>query len=276
MTAEHVLKNTSATLSMTFSSAPDAGVTVTITDAAGAAVVTDEATTVAGSTASYLLDPQAEVASLTAVWTGDFGGVEQSVSSAVEIVGGHLFTIAQARAFDDQALNNDTLYPDSLIRETRAGIAEMFATECGVSFVPMYGRETLSGERRRDLWLSNGHVNRILSANVDTVALTPTELADVQTYPYGRMFWSRSWAWGHRNIVVEYEHGYQTVPYEIHRAALVLARYTLVATNLSDRTISLSNELGTVRLSVPGHNYPTGIPVVDAALGRYSQVDIAL
>jgi len=42
-------------------------------------------------------------------------------------------------------------------------------------------------------------------------------------------------------------------------------------TNEDQRTLSMTNEMGTTsRFSVPGLKYPTGIPKVDAMLGRYS------
>jgi hypothetical protein len=75
-------------------------------------------------------------------------------------------------------------------------------------------------------------------------------------------------------VVVAYEYGWPTPPADVSRAAMILARYELVSSDISDRMVSFSNDLGEVRLSVPGNKYPTGIPIVDATLARYDETDL--
>ncbi len=277
-TADHILRSTQATIGITFTAGDATGaVTYTVTDADGVSVQTGTATNEApAGYYTFTLAPQATVKTLTIVWSGTWGGADQSITTSAEIVGAHLFTVAELRAFDDAALTNPTTFTDATIREARAGIADFFEQVTGVSFIPRYARTILDGDGTGSAWLPHRQVRAILgastgSASTALTALTAAELLEVGTYEYGLLERNASWTTGHRNLVVSYEHGYQAVPWEIHRAALIYARNVLVAVDMSDRTLSMTNELGTIRLSIPGQKYPTGIPVVDAALSRYTQ-----
>jgi hypothetical protein len=270
-TADHILKNTRAVLDITFSAgAADGAVTVTVTNASGTVVSSGSASQVSGGEYTFALNPQPAVADLTVTWAGSWGGVAQSIQSKAEIVGAYLFTLAQARSFDKAALANTTLYSDSLIREARAGITDFFEEVCGVSFVPRYGRDVVDGNSGTDIWLTRPRVNSVLAATVDAVAIS--DLSAVVVYDYGMAYRPSSWtAVNRRGVIVEYEHGYTQPPYDIHLAALTYLRYLLVASELSDRTVMFTNELGTIRNAVAGRNYPTGIPSVDAALIRHDE-----
>lgn len=278
MAASQILKNTVATLEVTFSVGnADAAVTVTITRADGTTLVSGGATTAQGAGRyTYALAPQAELDSLTATWTGTFGGTAQSVQTFAEILGGYLFAIADLRAFGDQAITA-AKYPDADVRETRNRITDMFEQVCGCSFVPRYARDTVDGTGTELIRLFHGRVSRVISATVDGTALTVPELALVAVRPSGVLFRkSGVWTWGYggRNVVVAYEHGWPTAPPDISRAALTLARYELVSNDISDRMVAFSSDLGDVRLSVPGTKYPTGIPIVDATLSRYTEPEM--
>jgi hypothetical protein len=274
MTVDHVLRHTRAVVSVTFSAGnADGAVTVTVVDAGGRSVATGNATSVGAGSYTFAIDPQPEVAELSITWAGSWGGSAQSIASQVEIVGGYLFTLAQARAYDAE-LANTTKHPDAEIRERRAGITDFFEQFCGISFVPRYARDVLDGDC--DLWLTHWPVTKLLAASIDGVALTGGELAVATVYPHGRLYRSAGW-WttNPRQAVVEYEHGMAAVPWDIHQAALVYLRYTLTPSNLSERTMSVSNELGTVRLAVANEKYPTSIPAVDAALLNHKQTAVS-
>lgn len=271
-TADQILRNTQATLEITFTAGDATGaVTYTVTDANGTSVATGTATneTEAGRY-TFILAPQTAVKTLTIAWTGTWSGAVQSITTYAEIVGGHLFTLAEARAYDKAVLTSTTTYPDAAIRETRAGITDLFEQVTGVSFIPRYGRTTLDGSGY-ELWLPHRQIRTLLSGSVDAVALTAPQIAEIELYEYGRLYWTGGWAsTTRRNVTVAYEHGYQAVPWDIHLAALTFLRYVLVSSDISDRTISFTNELGSFRQAVPGTKYPTGIPMVDAALSRYT------
>jgi hypothetical protein len=274
---DEILVNTAATLSVDFSAgAADGSVTVTVTRDDGTVLV-NAATAVHGAAGSYsyALAPVSEIDQLTIRWAGSWGGVAQSVTTYAEVVGGLLFTLAELRDFGDGKLASSSEYPDSLLIAKRADVTGLFEQVCAVSFIPRYAKDTLEGRNRRVLRLAHRRPNRLLTVTVNGTALSSNERAQLDLYPDGRIDHPAYWPANlpRRNVVVAYEHGYKIAPARIKTAALTLARYELISTDLSDRTVSLSTDLGAVRLSVPGEKYPTGIPVVDAALIRFSEAE---
>jgi hypothetical protein len=277
-----VLRNTQATLSVVFSAGnADGTVTATITRADGSTLSTGNAThdTSGGAPAgryTYVLPPQAQVASLTITWAGTFGGIAQSLTFPVEVVGAHLFTVAEARAFGDRALANSTVYPDDLIIDARERITDWFAVICSVSFTPRFRRVLLDGSGTCTMWLPNTKVSRVFTLTQDGLALdiaTANALdlsADVYVYPTGRLERRSAWRYDFQNVIAEYEHGHAAPPDDISRAGMMLARYDLTTNQLADRFLSFQNDLGVIRQSVPGWKFPTGIPIVDSVLARYS------
>jgi hypothetical protein len=272
-----VLKNTQATLSVTFSSgAADGAVTTTIVNAAGTAVTSGTATHGTGGVYTFVLPPQTDVAALTVTWTGTFGGVVQSLQFAVDVVGALLFTIADLRAFgppNDLPLADTAKYPDQTLADSRARITDLFRRCCGVSFIPRYDHWSFDSYYQQKLYLPARRVSKLLSVTIGGVAQDVTQLV---LYPNGQdahntTFFGYWPGWQRNSIVVEYEHGYQQPPPEISRIAMQLARYELTASQLADRFISMSNEFGVVRQAQPSSKNPTGIPVIDATLCRYDQ-----
>ncbi len=281
MAASQILKNTVATLEVTFSVGnADGAVTVTILRADGSTLVAGGATTQTGGAGRYVysLAAQSELDSLTATWTGTFGGAAQSVQTFAEVVGGYLFPLADLRAFGDKVLANATTYPDADLRAARERITDMFQDICGVSFIPRYEREVIDGTGSTRLWLKRKRVSRIIAASANGTAITGADLTALKPYPTGRVERPVVWPWPSlsslQNVTVAYEHGWPSPPADIARVGMVMARYDLVSSDISDRMISFDNDLGSVRLSVPGRNFPTGIPIVDATLARYDETDL--
>jgi hypothetical protein len=276
-----VLKNTQATLSVTFSAgAADAAVTTLITNPSGATVSTGTATHGAGGVYTYVLPPQADVASLTVKWTGAFGGVTQSLQFYVDIVGAVLFTIADARAFGKTTdLANATTYPDQMIADARARVTDLFRRYCGVSFIPRYDHWQFDGRFQEALYIPNAkRVSKLLSVTINGVALSAPDLALCVLQPSGILYRSASYygfwsSWQRNSIDVEYEHGWQQPPPQISRAALVTVWAELTTSQLADRFMSMQNEFGITRQSTPdwGAGRPTGILSVDSVLNAYCQ-----
>lgn len=267
---DHILRKTSALLSQSFSAGDaDGDVTIEILRANGDVLVA-ETPSVHNGTGVYqhTLDGVDEVERLTIIWSGLWGGDQQVIQTEADVVGAHLFTVAQARAYDKGALSNPTTYPDSAIREERDAIADFFEEVCGQSFIQRYGVEVLDGGGYADALRLSRHPNKILRATADGSVVTVSGISVSSTR---RLVRDAGWPSGYSNIVVEYEYGMTAVPARIHQAALMLARYDLVARDISDRTISISNELGAVRLAVPTFDYPTGLPFVDAVLSQYER-----
>jgi hypothetical protein len=279
---QRILKNTSATLKRTFTvdgtaTDADGDVTVTITDAAGTEVVAETNSTSVGSGVyTYLLAPQSNPSRLTATWSGSWSGVSQTVTDTVLVVGGHLFTEVEARAFHDAAMSSASTYSDAAIAEARDRITDTFSEVTGVAFVPTYEYETLEGTGGRVLYARWPRISDVLSASIGGTAQTASDLVAMRVpsngiYHKGRL-WPLPTTSDPRNVTVGYVHGWTTVPGQIKRAALTVLRYELVDSNIGDRTVSLTDEIGTIRVAQPGFRGAAyGIPAVDATLERYSE-----
>lgn len=274
----HILTNTQAELEIVFDAGyADAAVDIAIVDAHGRQVVASTPATKDDATDgryTYELAPQADVASLTATWSGMWGGVEQSIETTVEVVASQLFALNALRSFDDKALGSDSQYPDDELAAKRDEITDFFEQVCNVSFVRRYARDVVAGEWRYHTYLLQRRPQKILAISVNGVALSDDEIAAITLYDSGKVMRSTPWPWNPvspNNVVVEYEHGWKVPPAKIVEAAKILARYELVTNDIGDRTLSINTELGQVRLSVPGQNFPTGIPIVDAALAQYDE-----
>ena len=101
-----ILRGTGARPRITFyanglASDLDSGVpTVTITRPDGTTIASGTVTKVAATTGIYefTLAPLAQVTVLTVTWAGPIGGVTETLTTTIEVVGGLLFTVNQFRA----------------------------------------------------------------------------------------------------------------------------------------------------------------------------------
>ena len=277
MSLERVLRNTSANLSATFE--VDGVPTDPSPDAATVEIIRDNGTTLVAETAAtpggvgkftYTLTPThtAQLDILTVRWQATLNGAEQTITSTVEIVGGFLFNLAQIRAAP-YALNA-TDYPNDLVVDARTLAEQRIEDACGVAFVPRYRRETLSGPGGPVLLVGAPRLRTIRTATVDGTALTSTELAEVTYSAAGTAYWRNKWLEGANNVVVAYEHGHDSVPGPVSRAALLLAKHYLTETPFDARHTSVSTEDGTFTLATPGlRGSVTGLPEVDQVISEY-------
>jgi hypothetical protein len=207
----------------------------------------------------------------TATWTFTFDSFVQTVQTVVEVVGGFLFTIADARA--NPALTNTTTYPTASIVAMRTTVEDALEHACSRAFVPRYTRETFSGTGTTTVVLSRPDVRSIRSVTVAGTAYTAGDLANVAFSPSGELYSPLGWTVGASNIVVGYEHGMPYTPPEVSRAAITLAKMWLVGQRnpIDDRAITFNTtDGGTYSLAVPGRNGSVfGQPDVDAVIGRY-------
>lgn len=297
----------SALLSVTFydgDTVADPGtVTVTITRDDGTALLTGASTSGTGAAARTRTLTGAETASLdllTAVWSGTVNATAVSITTRYDVVGDHLFSLAEARAFDGGKLADTDAYLDADIQAARERIATWFEQICGVAFFRRYRRVDLDGpgvaplrwDDRRvaidgdedgALLLPDRRVATIRSAAVRArggqtwTALTADELAACALDPDGGLLYREalgSWPAGRRNIRVAYEHGHDRVPEPIAFAALKVLVNQIIPSSLSDRTIQTSTQFGTIQLATPNpsiYGRWFGLPVVDAILAEFSE-----
>jgi hypothetical protein len=188
-----------------------------------------------------------------------------------------LFTSAEARAFDKGQLADATAYPDGAITAKAAGIAARFRRICGVAFETVSETVTLDGVRGSGpLILPRAEVTAVTAAATRDGAtwtnLTVDQLAAL-TLDGWRVDWPGGyWPYRERSVRLTITHGFATVPDEIRRAGLIVAINELVPTNISERTLSFSNQDGqTYRYATPGMNRHSwyGLPWVDEVLEEY-------
>lgn len=274
---QRIARGNSATLTHTFyvdgvatNPTPDAA-TVTITGDDGTAIVTAQSATDTGTgTASYTLTPAqtATLDILTVSWTATFGSQSQTFTDYVEIVGGFLFSVAEARAL--APLSSTTSYPIARIVDVRTVVEEAIEDACGVAFVPRYKRELLSGTQTRSLIVEQPRVRSVRVVKRDGVALVAGDLATISVDDAGILDYPGGWIWGAGNYDVAYEHGYTYPPGRIKQAALTLARSWLVDGPMDERTTAFTTPDGTFTLSTAGMRGAVfGIPEVDAAVNAY-------
>lgn len=260
-----VLRSNPATITATFvdtaGALVDPGVTsVVVTNLAGVEVASGNATGTGAAARTYTLTvaDTATLDTLAVAFDPATAGLA-TITERVEVVGALLFTEAEARAFDGGAMTNPTTYPDAVIQEARARITDQFETICGVSFVPRYRLDVVSGSGFVNMALPRMKVTSIRSVEYRSsgaatwTAYDATDLADLYIEDYGWVLRETRglFTLGRRNLRIGYEHGFTTPPYDIKRAALMTLRYELVDSNYSDRTISVSNEFGSTQLWTP-------------------------
>lgn len=277
---DQILRNTGAQLSNTFyvngaAQDADGAVTVVATSADGTELANEQADDDVASDGKYewTMPPQADLTRLTMKWTGTFSGTQVTATTYAEIVGGFLFTLAEARAFKT-SLANEVKYPNSTIIDVREEIAQLFENFCRVSFIPRYRRDVLDGDGKRAIYLPRREVRTIQSLTEDGTALT--DGTDYYSYENGRLArWNATWSnLTPKNVVVDYEHGFEIPPGPIVRCALIVLEDLIVGSDIFNRAVSQTDEAGTIRLSYAddARNRPTGIPWVDARLNEYLDV----
>lgn len=267
-------------------------VTVAVTDANGDAVASGGAVLAGAGEYTFALPAQADLSSLTVAWSATIGGADVVETGQVEIVGGHLFSLAEGRA-SDQVLADSTKYTTAQMAAARVEVEVECERICQRAFVPRYRRVVLDGTGTRDLLLPDGGDDLVAGillrgvhlpvrsatvaprAGQASVALTAPQLAALAVTRDGllRRTDGNTWTEGLSNVVLEYEYGSDAPPEDLKRAALVRfrSRLNIHRTGIPDRAVSYSAaEGGTYRLSMPGAA-STGIPDVDAVYARYSR-----
>jgi hypothetical protein len=272
MDLERILKDTNATVGQQFyedGAATDPGaVTVTVTAADGTVIATDAATGGSGTSArTYTLTAVTHTAALDRLTLSWESATKGTLTGTVEIVGGFLFSIAEFRALGT-AYANTTNYPTATLQDMRTTVEQALEDACSVAFVPRYERETVNGTYSNLLPVKWAKVRAIRDVTVDDVTGTITDYVALRE---GMLYGTAYWARGYGNVTVGYEHGHDTPPMRIKRAALILAKRWITPGAADDRAINVSNETGTYALfqaGVRGHMFD--VPEVQAAVDQYN------
>jgi hypothetical protein len=276
---ERVVRNRSFTLYKTFyvdgaAADPTGTPTVTVTRLSDGSVVTTGAVTNEAAAGTWSVTVAATVNTLldtlTVDWSGVVNGTAQEYLDTVEVAGGTLFTLAEARAF---GITTGTAV-DADVMDMRTTVEQEIEKACGCAFVPRYALETLNGSGSSSILL-RPLISRVRSATVDGSAFSAGDLTGLSLGLTGTVYSaSRTWSCGSSNVVVGYEHGYGDTPHGIKRAALILAKDWLGGRNspIDERATTFGADNGiSYSLAVAGRNGShVGIPEVDATIDRYS------
>jgi len=295
-----VLTNQNSTITLTAYSdgtQTDQGTfTIGIVDANGDTVVSagTAVTDNDDGTYEYVLSAQTEPNVLTATWT-ESGG-QPIYTTTIEVVGSHLFNEAQVRAFDAKSngtapLSSASEYTDTFLAEERDRVEDLLEAWTERSWVRRYCRAEFAGNGSRlviardgDARTSTGEplhrpgrhtdVVSVISASVNGTAITAS---NVKVDPTNGAFyrtdgsWSAATSSNPRNVVIEYTYGLGYPVDGVDQVAMMLMIDRLVPSAISDRAVSFTDELGTLRFETPGRfgNVST-IPEVNAWVKSHS------
>lgn len=204
-------------------------------------------------------------------WTVVQGGASQKLYTSYEVVGGFICSIQEIREVDPK-FADEIKYTNEKVVKARLRAQEVLERECGVAFRPKGRRMMLHGKGEALLLVQDLLVLRVVSASIGGTAFTSDEIADVAPHEWGGLERNTAgiWARGVDNVKVHYEYGFVHAPEPIRAACAELAASYLFKSGLSDRTVSVSSDEGTMRLAQAGVDGPTGIPMVDAVIEQFS------
>lgn len=222
--------------------------------------------TVTGTSCSFTLPGQDLVDSLTLDWNGTVGGEPVTVRDHIEIVGGFLFNLGDAR--HQLGLDANT-YPTSLLAAKRTEIEQEFEKICHQAFVPRFSRRSLTGRDTPRLGTPDMMLRGVRAATVAGTVLDAPALAAITVSDHGILTREAGWSGA---VTVEYEHGRDYPPSEISTAGILRLQSRLGMVNSAIPTSAISftvAEGGVYRLSTPSKQR-TGQPAVDGVLERYT------
>lgn len=257
------------------------GIAATPTGSVAVTVLNPDGTTLTTGTATagdglgvYTYTPSTAVTDVLGAWTIRFvytiSGVQYRTDVPYTVYGGHLFEIADLRAYVPE-LASSADYPASEIRSARDAATDRIERAAQVAFSTRAVTVVLDGTGTTGLLLPYTQISSVNAVEIDGDPVA--DLTDLSVYPDGRLIWADGtvWSQGLENVVIDLEHGYETIPEPVKRATMLLAMEYLVPSALPARAMSQSTDLGEFRISlanVDAGRY-TGIPEVDAVVAEF-------
>lgn len=279
MDLTRVLQSTATVLSHTFRVGEDptdssTTPTVTVKRLDGTAVTSGNATHGATGVYTFTLPAQANLDTFTVDWAGTVAGLATTARDFVEVCGGFLFELSDARSAPPP-LSADT-YPTAMLADKRTVVERECETICRQGFVPRFMRAALSGQGTAFLptpaWFRP--LRKVRAVIIAGVAMSPADVAAIGlaagmlVRPGGAI-----WPAGFGNILVEWEYGLDFPPPDLADVNILRLRSLLTPTNTKVPFNALSftaQDGGTYRLSTPNRDR-TGVPQVDAVYERYGR-----
>lgn len=186
----------------------------------------------------------------------------------VEVTGGPLFTVLQARNSDDY-LRDSSAFPAGEIIDYRVTVEQEFERITGRSFV----------QRVRDIsFVADDSGEHLIllpdSQEIVSASINGEEVADLTGWSVSRLGRIAHAAADGDEVRMRIRYGFATPPHDIARVGMIRLRHLLAAesSGIPDRATTWQPEDGgTFRLATPGQGkWKTGIPEVDSALAGYT------
>jgi hypothetical protein len=242
-------------------------VTVTLSDWQGAVIASSPATD--GGSGNWTVSfPAQPLGNYTAAW--DTGS--QVDSDSLEVVGGFLFSVPQARKSDDY-LADQVAFPASEIIEYREVVENEFEKITGRSFTTRIAERTFTGvsgaqdfialipdaQSLEAVWVNGLEVTDLTGWTVNRLGVVSAP--DLAVYDGDA-------------VTVRVRYGFANPPRDVARAGMIRLRSLLASedSGIPDRATTWQpQEGGTFRLATAGQGkWRTGIPEVDSTLRDYA------
>lgn len=203
----------------------------------------------------------------TVLW---FDGEEQLAADNLEVVGGHLLSLADVRAGDSEFADPQR-FPPARLRNARAYVEDEFDLITGRSFIRRVGAAVSHADGSGYMLTGFRDSPKLLSVSVDgedvdASAYTADESGVIEGPALDDDTGSA--------VAVTVEYGFVSVPEDVRRVAGIRVRSVVSQrdSGLPDRATSIvSPDGGQINLATAGRaGYETGIPEVDAVLARYT------
>lgn len=262
-------------------------ITIGIVDAAGGEVVAPgtAVTDNGDGTYDFTVPAQTDVGLLTATWT-ETGGTGSVFTTAIEVVGAHLFTEDQARNYKTGRMASEAKYSDGAIRSERRRITDWLEKETGVSWIPRFRRLELNGTGGSKVTLfdpvssiggsggqgATSDIQKVLSVTVNGSPVSTSEVKPVgaSLYRTSGGIWPRPTTTP-GNVVVELEYGKPHLLDGVDRIALLELRHRLIDSRIPEGATGMTDELGSVSWEAQNNGRPSRIPEVNAWLRSHDE-----
>jgi len=242
--------------------------TCTITRADGTVMATARSTTTVGGGVYTCALTTTEAQTLDVLSAQWLDGANPIQTSGHRIVGSFLFTLPEVRVLVPDAT-------DAQLIAVRDQITDLIETATRTSWCPSYDITSTRGYGRGCVVSPWRPVRSVRSVAFDGVAQVVANL-DLDIDAAAGLIYMSSSTSDHLTIGVE--HGFDNAPSDLRDAALIAAKDRLLRRRsaLSDRSRSVSDDMGTRLFSYAGKGHPTGLDEVDAVIMGYARPVIGI
>lgn len=255
--------------------------TLTVTRADGTTVTPGAVTSDGTGVYKATVPAQASLTRLTLSWTATVSGATRTVTEVVSVQAARAVELWRYREDAELASLSATA-----LQRLADVVEDWFRDALNFPLAEEYFSVTFRQHRDTSSLLVPGVLYPVTveAVSINDVALTAPEIADVRVVgtllergvtadPF--LTGGSRWAWPEGLYTVSGTCGprddWTSVPEDLKRAAVTLARYVSRGSNYPERARQIATDGALITLSTPSPDRPTGLPDVDGAVGRYRQ-----